>query len=96
MLICARTRLEVASSELHWQCSLSEGNHGNSSLYPPVEPAVTQLATGDILLEVADQLDNWPLFLSSNNVTGWTAAAGPTACEWDRVQCDSAGRITTM
>ena len=52
--------------------------------------------SGDILLEAVGEWDNWQLFKTANNISGWNASGGTTACGWDRVTCDTAGRVTEM
>ena len=51
---------------------------------------------GDILLEAVGEWDNWELFSAANNISGWNGTAGATACGWDRVTCNTSGRVTDM
>jgi hypothetical protein len=69
---------------------------------PPATSSSAALSTAeatadrDILLEAVGEWDNWQLFKSANNISGWNASAGTSACGWDRVTCDTAGRVTEL
>jgi hypothetical protein len=49
---------------------------------------------GDILLQLRDSIDNWPLFQNSSDLKGWDNAS--PVCNWSGVICSSDNRVVQL